>query len=56
MREARNERVSYIGVIGEREIENETLSVRSTKEEELGTMDLDKFIEKLLKEIEEKAL
>lgn len=56
MREARNERVSYIGVIGEREVEDGTLSVRSTKEGELGTMDLDKFIEKLLKEIEEKAL
>lgn len=56
MREARNERVSYIGVIGEREVEDGTLSVRSTKEGELGTMDLDKFIEKLLKEIEKKAL
>lgn len=56
MREARNERVSYIGVIGEREVEDGTLSVRSTEEGELGTMDLDKFIEKLLKEIEEKAL
>ena len=56
MREARNERVSYIGVIGEREVEDKTLSVRSTKKRELGTMDLDKFIEKLLKEIEEKAL
>ena len=56
MREARNERVSYIGVIGEREVEDGTLSVRSTKEGELGTMDLDKFIEKLLKEIEEKTL
>lgn len=56
MREARNERVSYIGVIGEREVEDGTLSVRSTKEGELGTMDFDKFIEKLLKEIEEKAL
>lgn len=56
MREARHERVSYIGVIGEREVEDGTLSVRSTKEGELGTMDLDKFIEKLLKEIEEKAL
>ena len=53
MREARNERVSYIGVIG---VEDGTLSVRSTEEGELGTMDLDKFIEKLLKEIEEKAL
>lgn len=56
MREARNERVSYIGVIGEREVEDGTLSVRSTKAGELGAIDVDEFTEKLLKEIQEKAL
>lgn len=56
MREARNERVSYIGVIGEREVEEGTLSVRSTKAGELGAIDVDEFTEKLLKEIQEKAL
>ncbi|MPN64485.1 Threonine--tRNA ligase [bioreactor metagenome] len=56
IREARNERVSYIGVIGEKEEEAGTLSVRSGKEGELGAMSLDEFTIKLLKEIADKAL
>lgn len=55
IREARNERVSYIGVIGEKEMESGTLTVRSGKEGELGTLNLDDFIAKLKKEIKEKA-
>lgn len=55
IREARNERVSYIGVIGEKETESSTLTVRSSKEGELGALGLDAFIEKLKKEIEEKV-
>lgn len=55
IREARNERVSYIGVIGEKEMESGELTVRSSKEGELGAMKLDDFITKLKKEIAEKA-
>lgn len=55
IREARNERVSYIGVIGEKETETGTLTVRSNKEGELGALELDSFIEKLKKEIEDKV-
>ncbi|MDF2654541.1 MAG: threonine--tRNA ligase [Bacillota bacterium] len=55
IREARNERVSYIGVIGEKETESSTLTVRSSKEGELGALGLDEFIEKLKQEIEEKV-
>jgi threonyl-tRNA synthetase len=51
IREARNERVAYIGVIGEKEMESGELTVRSSKEGELGTMKLDAFTEKLLAEI-----
>ena len=54
LREARNERVSYIGVIGEREMENGTLTLRSSKEGELGEMEVDRFIADLLEEIKEK--
>lgn len=54
LREARNERVSYIGVIGEREMENNTLTLRSSKEGELGEMEVDRFIAGLLEEIKEK--
>ena len=56
LREARNERVSYICVIGEREAEAGTLSVRSTKVGELGTMSADEFIEKLVEEVKTKAV
>ena len=43
-------------VLGEREVEDGTLSVRSTKAGELGAIGVDEFTEKLLKEIQEKAL
>ena len=56
LREARNERVSYICVIGEREKEAGTLSVRSTKAGELGTMSVEEFIAKLSEEIVTKAV
>lgn len=54
LREARNERVSYICVIGEREAESGTLTVRSSKEGELGEMSLEAFTTSLIEEIREK--
>ncbi len=54
LREARNERVSYICVIGEREAESNTLTVRSSKEGELGEMSVEVFTANLLEEIKEK--
>ncbi len=56
LREARNERVSYIGVIGEREEESQTLTVRSSKAGELGEMSVEAFAEKLCQEIENKDI
>jgi len=56
MREARNERVSYIGVIGEREQEAKSLSVRSSKAGDLGAVKLDDFIDKLTEEVKTKAV
>jgi len=56
MREARNQRVSYICVIGEKEQEAGSLSVRSSKAGDLGAIGLDDFIGKLTKEIESKAV
>ena len=55
LREARNERVSYIGVIGEREAEAGTLTVRSSKAGELGEMSVEDFTAKLLEEIRTKT-
>ncbi len=54
LREARNERVTYIGVIGEREAENNTLSLRHNILGELEEMSYEDFEARLLKEIEEK--
>ena len=56
LREARNQRVNYICVIGEREAEAGTLTVRSSKVGELGEMSADEFTEKLLEEIKTKAM
>jgi threonyl-tRNA synthetase len=56
LREARNERVSYIGVIGERESEAGTLTIRSSKEGELGEQAVADFISACLAEIREKRV
>ena len=56
LREARNERVSYLGVIGEREASTDTLTVRSSKVGELGEMSVSDFADKLLKEIKTKEV
>ena len=54
IREARNQRDPYLLVIGEREKESGTVSVRSSKEGELGEVTVDNLIEKLTLEICEK--
>ena len=56
LREARNQRVNYICVIGEREAEAGTLTVRSSKAGELGEMSKEEFADKLLEEIKTKAM
>ncbi len=56
LRQGRNERVSYLAVIGERETEADTLSVRSSKEGDLGSLSIDKFIDALCDEIATKKL
>ena len=43
-------------VIGEREVEDGTLSVRSSKEGELGSMSVDDFVAKLAEEIKTKKM
>ena len=55
IREARNQRDSYLLVIGEREAESGTVSVRSNREGELGEMSVRDFITRLRQEIDTKA-
>ena len=56
LREARNERASYIAVIGEKEETAGTLSVRSIKTGDLGEMPLATFTAKLIDEVASKAM
>ncbi len=56
IRESRNARDSYICVIGDKEAEDNTLTVRSSKVGELGTMTVEEFINKLTEEVATKAL
>lgn len=54
IREARNERVPYIVVVGEKEAEEGTLSVRC-KGEDLGSYKLDDFVAEIKEEIKNKT-
>ena len=56
LREARNERVSYMCVVGEKEEAAGSVSVRSGKVGELGEMSVEEFADKLLEEIRTKAV
>ncbi len=55
IREAQLEKVPYMLVIGNKEAENGTVSVRSRKQADMGAMPLDDFISMALKEIATKA-
>jgi threonyl-tRNA synthetase len=54
IREAQVQKVPYMLVIGEKEVEEGTVSVRSRSEGDKGAMKIDEFIAKLQKEIAEK--
>jgi threonyl-tRNA synthetase len=55
IREAQVQKVPYMLIIGEREAEEGTVSVRSRKEGDLGVMALDDFLMRACKEVKEKA-
>ena len=54
IREARNERVPYMIIIGEKEKTNNNISVRSRKNGEEGSTSLEKFIARVQKEDKDK--
>jgi len=47
IREAQLQKVPYMLIIGDKELEAKTVGVRSRKEGDIGQMDIDKFIEKI---------
>ena len=55
IREAQMEKVPYMLVLGDKEMDNGQVAVRSRKEGDLGVMSIDNFISKLTEEIVTKA-
>ena len=56
IREAQLERVPYMLVIGDKEVEGESVALRSRKEGDRGSIGLDAFIEMISNEIRSRAL
>lgn len=56
IREAQLEKVPYMFILGDKEVEAKTVGVRSRKEGDQGQMPLDEVIKNLLEEIKTKAL
>ena len=55
IREAQMQKVPYMLVLGDKEVEQQLVSVRARKDGDLGTMMLEAFMDKLLEEIATKA-
>ena len=54
IREARLERTPYILVVGEKEAQNNEVSVRSRKNDDEGAVNLDAFVERIVTEVKNK--
>ena len=55
IREAQLEKVPYMIVVGDKEVEDGSVAVRSRKDGDVGTMSLSEFKNKVVDEIEKKA-
>ena len=56
IREAQLEKIPYMLVLGDKDIENAAVSVRSRSEGDLGSTSIDELIKKLLEEINSKTI
>lgn len=56
IRQAQLEKVPYMLLAGDKDIENNTVSLRTRSGGDKGAMSLDEFVDKLLKEIDDKSL
>ncbi len=54
IRQAQMEKVPYMLIVGEKEVEARTVSVRKRGEGEMGALDVDAFVEQLIKEVKER--
>lgn len=53
---ARNERIPYMLIVGDKEVDENSISVRSRREGELGSMNIDDLAAKMLDEVENKTV
>ncbi len=56
IREAQLEKVPYMIILGDKDIENNTVSVRARKAGDLGAMSLEEYIARAVEEIESKVI
>ena len=56
IRDAQMEKTPYMVIVGEKEAEKGTISIRSRKDGELGTMAIDDFVSRIKYEIDNKVL
>ena len=56
IREAQMQKIPYMLVVGDKEMEDKTVGVRNRKEGDLGAMKVEDFIVKLKEEVDSKAL
>jgi threonyl-tRNA synthetase len=54
IKDARNLRIPYMAVVGDKEMETNTVAVRSRREDQLGQMNLDSLLEKLKSDLEKR--
>ena len=54
IREAQLQKIPYMLIVGEKEVESNTIAIRSREEGDIGTKDIKDFIEMIKKEIKEK--
>ena len=55
IRDATLQKVPYLGIIGDKEIEKNEISVRTRTGEDLGSLDLSRFLQRVVSEIEKKV-
>lgn len=55
IRDATLQKIPYLGIIGDSEIENKTISVRTRNGKDLGAIDLSQFLVKIKEEIDKKV-
>ena len=55
IREAQLEKVPYMLVVGEKEVEGNAVSVRSRDKGEMGSLSVDEFVAMVCKEVEDKV-